>query len=118
MASSRFPAATDQWEKTSIPVRYPVLVGVFQAEVSAEVQRRSPEALARQHRKIDGHEKHLTIGRVRRFARRTRDYCRAYREIQLGVLDGQGLQLVEKMRDTQKPHRNILNMEPGFLGKQ
>ncbi|CAM9660150.1 unnamed protein product [Ectocarpus sp. 12 AP-2014] len=63
-------------------------------------------------------EKHLTIGRVRRFARRTRDYCRAYREIQLGAADGQGLQLVEKMRNTQKAHRNILDMEPGFLGKQ
>ncbi|CAB1102065.1 unnamed protein product [Ectocarpus sp. CCAP 1310/34] len=63
-------------------------------------------------------EKHLTIGRVRRFARRKRDYCRAYREKQLGAVDGQGLQLVEKMRDTQKAHRNILDMEPGFLGKQ
>ncbi|CAM9778322.1 unnamed protein product [Ectocarpus sp. 4 AP-2014] len=63
-------------------------------------------------------EKHLTIGRVRRFARRTRDYCRAYRDIQLGAVDGQGIQLVEKMRDTQKAHRNILDMEPGFLGKQ
>ncbi|CAM9392075.1 unnamed protein product [Hapterophycus canaliculatus] len=29
-------------------------------------------------------EKHLTIGRVRRFARRTRDYCRAYRDLLLG----------------------------------
>lgn len=63
-------------------------------------------------------EKHLTIGRVRRFARRTRDYCRAYRGLRLSGEVAQSKEMVEKMRMRQKAHRNILDMEPGFLGTQ
>ncbi|CAN0430198.1 unnamed protein product, partial [Pylaiella littoralis] len=50
----------------------------------------------------------LTIGRVRRFARRTRDYCRAYREIRLSEVAINSKEMIEKMRAKQKAHRNIL----------
>lgn len=63
-------------------------------------------------------EKYLTIGRVRRFARRTRGYCRAYREMLQGGVVVKSKELIEKMRAKQKAHRNILDMEPGFLNKQ
>lgn len=61
----------------------------------------------------------LTIGRVRRFARRTRDYCQAYREIRLGSLVvKKSKEMIEKMREKQKAHRNILDMEPAFIDRQ
>ena len=63
-------------------------------------------------------DQYLTIGRVRRFATRTRDYCRAYREILLGGVVVKSKELIERMRAKQKAHRNILDMEPGFLSKQ
>ena len=63
-------------------------------------------------------EKHLTIGRVRRFARRTRDYCRAYRDLALRGVVAKSKDMIEKMRNRQKAHRNILDMEIGFLGTQ
>ncbi|CAB1097544.1 unnamed protein product [Ectocarpus sp. CCAP 1310/34] len=63
-------------------------------------------------------DKYLTIGRVRRFARRTRDYCRAYREIALRGVVIRNKEFIEKMRKIQKAHRNILDMETSFLGDQ
>lgn len=63
-------------------------------------------------------EKHLTIGRVRRFTRRTRDYCRAYRDLALRGVVAKSKDMIEKMRNKQKVHRNIIDMEPGFLGAQ
>ncbi|CAM9278484.1 unnamed protein product, partial [Ectocarpus sp. 12 AP-2014] len=51
-------------------------------------------------------DKYLTIGRVRRFARRTRDYCRAYREIALRGVVIRSKEFIEKMRKIQKAHRN------------
>ena len=61
---------------------------------------------------------YLTIGRVRRFAHRTREYCRAYRNLLLDGVVVKSKELIEKMRAKQKAHRNILDMEPGFLNKQ
>ena len=61
---------------------------------------------------------YLTIGRVRRFARRAREYCRAYRKLLLDGVVVKSKELIEKMRAKQKAHRNILDMEPGFLNKQ
>ena len=49
----------------------------------------------------------LTVQRVRRFARRTRDYCRAY----LALEKGGDI-------ESKKVRRNILDMEPGFIDKQ
>ena len=59
----------------------------------------------------------LTLGRVRRFARRTRDYCRAYFTLdKLGVIDSKGM--IEKMRKVSKAHRNIVDMDPKFIANQ
>lgn len=67
-------------------------------------------------------EKILTVGRVRRFARRTRDFCRAYREIATiegaGGVVPEGKEGIENMRKKHKAHRNILDMEPGFIDRQ
>ena len=64
----------------------------------------------------------LTLGRVRRFARRTRDFGRAYREIAAIEVAGgtvpQGKEGIEKMRKKHKAHRNILDIEPGFIDRQ
>ena len=56
----------------------------------------------------------LTLGRVHRFARRCRDYCRAYFEH--GAIESK--QKIEQMRKVAKAHRNIIDMEPGFIDKQ
>ena len=59
----------------------------------------------------------LTTERVRRFARRARDYCRSYLVLDMvGSIDSQ--EIIEKMRKTQKAHRNIIDMEPDFLATQ
>ena len=59
----------------------------------------------------------LTTERVRRFARRAREYCRSYRVLdEMGNIDGK--EIIEKMRKKQKAHRNIIDMEPGFLNTQ
>ncbi|CAB1108171.1 unnamed protein product [Ectocarpus sp. CCAP 1310/34] len=63
-------------------------------------------------------DKYLTVGRVRRFARRTRDHCRAYRDIALSGGFIMSKDFIEKMRKNQKAHRNILDMETSFLGDQ
>ena len=59
----------------------------------------------------------LTLGRIRRFARRARDFCRAYR-----ALNSQGpigsKNTIEKMCKVQKAHRSIIDMEPGFINTQ
>jgi len=59
----------------------------------------------------------LTVQRVRRFARRTRDYCRAYLALEKGG-DIESKDMIEKMKKICKAHRNILDMEPGFIDKQ
>ena len=59
----------------------------------------------------------LTVQRVRRFARRTRDYCRAYPALEKGG-DIESKDMIEKMKKICKAHRNILGMEPGFIDKQ
>ncbi|CAM9907206.1 unnamed protein product [Ascophyllum nodosum] len=60
-------------------------------------------------------KKYLTIGRVRRFARRTRDYPRACRVMLLGGVVVKSKELIDEMRAKEKAHRNILDMEPGLL---
>lgn len=60
----------------------------------------------------------LTLPRVRRFARRTRDYCRAYLRLQKVPEGAESKDSIERMRKTCKAHRNIIDMEPGFIDKQ
>ena len=59
----------------------------------------------------------LTVQRVRRFVRRTRDHCRAYLALgKGGDIESKGM--IEKMKKICKARRNILDMEPGFVDKQ
>ena len=60
----------------------------------------------------------LTLPRLRRFARRTRDYCRAYLKLENDAAGAESKDRIEKMRKTCKAHRNIIDMEPGFIDKQ
>lgn len=64
----------------------------------------------------------LMVGQVRRFARRTRDFGRAYIVFQMGVDKGdaeiEGNVAIEKTRKPNKMHRNILDVDPGFIGRQ
>ena len=60
----------------------------------------------------------LTLPRIRRFARRTRDYCRAYLKLENDAAGAESKDRIEKMRKTCKAHRNIIDMEPGFIDKQ
>ena len=60
----------------------------------------------------------LTLARVRRFARRTRDYCRAYLELEKSPGGAESKDSIEKMRKACKAHRNIIDMEPGFIDTQ
>ena len=60
----------------------------------------------------------LTLSRIRRFARCTRDYCRAYLRLEKDVDGTESRGSIEKMRETCKPHRNIIDMEPGFVDTQ
>ena len=60
----------------------------------------------------------LTLPRVRRFARRTRDYCRAYFKLEKDAVGAESKDRIEQMRKSCKAHRNIIDMEPGFIDKQ
>ena len=60
----------------------------------------------------------LTLPRIRRFARRTRDYCRAYLKLEKDAKGADSKDTIEKMRKTCKAHRNIIDMEPGFIDTQ
>lgn len=67
----------------------------------------------------------LMLPRVRKFARRTRDYRRVYSQLAEAGDDAtkisaeyggaEGFKLVEKMRKACKTHRNIVDMEVSFL---
>ncbi|CAM9625207.1 unnamed protein product [Pylaiella littoralis] len=59
----------------------------------------------------------LTLGRLRRFAQRSRDYCRAYVAHENGGAI-ESKDKIEQMRKIAKAHRNIIDMEPGFIDKQ
>lgn len=82
----------------------------------------SPASLHRNILQSMSMESILTLGRVRRFARRSRDYARAYRALEKEVARGDsvidGKAVIEKMRKLCKAHRNIVDMEPGFLDGQ
>ncbi|CAN0101915.1 unnamed protein product [Sphacelaria rigidula] len=59
----------------------------------------------------------LTLDLVRRFARRSRDYCRAYFTLdKLGVIDSKGM--IGKIRKVSKAHRNIVDIDPAFINNQ
>ena len=64
----------------------------------------------------------LTLGRVRRFARRTRDLGRGY--IALAKIEAEGgppidsKDMIEHMRKKHKADRNILDLEPGLIDRQ
>ena len=59
----------------------------------------------------------LTVQRVRRFARRTRDFCRSYLTLEGGE-PIESKDQIEKMRRVSKAHRSIIDMELGFIDKQ
>lgn len=59
----------------------------------------------------------LMLLRVRRLARRTRDFCQSY----LALENGEPIESkdqIEKMRKVSKAHRNVIDMELGFIDKQ
>ena len=60
----------------------------------------------------------LTLRRVRRFARRTRDFCRAYLKLEMAGVAPDSKDCIEKMRKTCNAHRNIIDMEPSFIDRQ
>lgn len=70
----------------------------------------------------------LTLERVRRFARRTRDYRRTYallaskgddlEELKRAHGGAEGYKLIEKMCAACKTHRNIVDMEVAFLNSE
>ena len=57
----------------------------------------------------------LALSRIRRFACRTRDYCRAFLRLEKDAVSNESRDSIEKMRKTCKAHRNIIDMEPGFI---
>lgn len=59
----------------------------------------------------------LTLPRVRRFARRTCDIFRSYLALEKGG-PIESKEPIEGMRKVSKAHRNIIDMEPGFIDKQ
>lgn len=63
----------------------------------------------------------LKLGRVRRFARRTRDFCRAYRPLAKSPEGGGACvdrnEMIKGKRKLCKAHRNIVDLEPGFNGR-
>ena len=59
----------------------------------------------------------LTLSRVRSFARSTRDYCRGYFKLAKDGEEAESKETIERVRKTCKAHRNIIDMEPGFLDK-
>ena len=64
----------------------------------------------------------LTLWRTRRFVRRMRDLSRGY--IALAKIEAEGgpaidnMEVIENMRKKNKTHRNILDLEPGFIDRQ
>ena len=62
----------------------------------------------------------LTLLPVRRFARHARDFkcCRGYLKLAKDGEEADSKGKIERMRKTSKAHRNIIDMEPGFLDKQ
>ena len=60
----------------------------------------------------------LTLPRIHRFARRTRDYCREYFKLEKDAAGADSKDSIEKMPKTCKAHRNINDMQPGFIVKQ
>eukprot|EP00733_Pompholyxophrys_punicea_P000146 Pompholyxophrys_punicea_v1_NODE_24_length_5258_cov_21.593175.p1 type:complete len:471 gc:universal NODE_24_length_5258_cov_21.593175:1821-3233(+) len=58
----------------------------------------------------------LPIARVRKFARKTRDYRNVYRNWDTLLETGEAsLELIEKMRKKRKTHRNIVDIEMRYL---
>ncbi len=58
------------------------------------------------------------MSNVLKFSRRTREYCRTYRELakdSSAVSSSSTFKLIEKMLKTQKTHRSILDLEGKFL---
>ncbi len=60
---------------------------------------------------------HVNMKNVLKFSRRTRDYCRTYRELvdSSATPSDMSYSLIEKMLKTQKTHRCILDLEGKFL---
>ena len=83
----------------------------FRREINDEV----PKNLHRNILASMCRETILTLSRIRRFARRTRDYCRAYLRLEKDADGTESRDSIEKMRKTCKAHRNIIDMEPGFI---
>lgn len=85
----------------------------FRREINDEVPKHLHDNIV----KSMCRERILTLGRLRRFARRSRDYCRAYVAHENGGAI-ESKDKIEQMRKIAKAHRNIIDMEPGFIDKQ
>lgn len=63
----------------------------------------------------------MPFERVRKFARRTRDYMKMYRDLEIKVQNGEvsredlSYDGLEKMRKVFKSHRNIMELEGVYL---
>ena len=61
----------------------------------------------------------LTIARIKKFARRTRDCRHGYRLMEAGIARGSqdetGFQICERMKNVRKRHRSSLDLESSFL---
>lgn len=60
----------------------------------------------------------LTLPGLRRFARRSRDFYRAYVALGMNEKEDDSKEKIDKMRKGSKVHRNIIDMEPVFLDTQ
>lgn len=98
--------------------------GKAKLEFRRRTNDENPKKLEKNMLKALSTEAILTLQRIRRFARRTRDYRRTYAllggvEADIDELkrkhDAEGYKLIEKMVATCKAHRNIVDMEVTFL---
>lgn len=98
--------------------------GKAKLEFRRKINDENPKKLEENMLKALSTEMILTLKRIRRFARRTRDYRRTY--ALLGGVESdidelkrkhgaEGYRLIEKMVATCKAHRNIVDMEVNFL---
>ena len=91
--------------------------GMFEQKFRREINDEVPKHLQRNMVASMYTDAILTVQRVRRFTQRARDYCQAYLAFEKGG-DIESKDMIEKMKENCKAHRNILGMEPGFIDNQ
>ena len=94
-------------------------LGNVEAQILAGDQRRGSYASTQDRRILASmyRETIMTLPRIRRFARRTRDFCRVYFVLEIDVEGAESKDNIEKMRKICKANRIIIVMEQGFLGR-